>query len=231
MSQTFHKLPMRPLATNTVVFRYRQGLPSTVTIQNPASDVMTDLTRVKVFTEAPDTLINDALQKMIHAEVRLLIVTDPADTILGVISAYDIMGERPIGISVAEQIPHSAIRVDQVMTPQDQIGALRMSDVEEATVGDVVATLRSAGRQHAIVVDKDLPDYEILRDIRRASGAFSPAVLTAHERAVVLRRSPGQEILRGIFSITQIARQLGIAYEPDGKAQTFAELERALHIA
>ncbi len=91
-----------------------------------------------------------------------------------------------------------------------------MLDVEDARVGDIVVTLRGAGRQHAIVVDRDNADKEILRDI-------------GHERAVVLRHSTGKEILRDIFSLAQIARQLGILIESDGRAQTFAELERALY--
>jgi len=166
-------------------------------MESSAVDVMTDLTRVKVFTVAPGTPINDALQKMIHAEVRLLIVTGPTDAVLGVVSADDIMGERPVSISVAERIPHNAVRVQQIMTPSDQIEALRMDDVADARVGDIVATLRDAGRQHAIVLDKD--------------------------------ENSGQESLRGIFSVTQIARQLGVSIESDGKAQTFAELERVLY--
>jgi len=160
-----------------------------------ALDVMTDLLRVKVFTVAPQTPIDDALQKMIHAEVRLLIVTDYTDSVLGVITATDVMGERPIAVSSAERIPHSAIRVEKIMTARDEIDALRMKDVERASVGDIVATLRGAGRQHAIVLDED-------------------------ER--------GKAILRGIFSTTQIAKLLGVALEADGKAQSFAELERAL---
>lgn len=189
------RLPTRPLAADTVVFRYRQGLPTSVTMQSPAVDVMTDLMRIKVFTVTPDTLIDDALQKMIHAEVRLLIVTGLSDAVLGVVSAYDIMGERPVSISSVERIPHKTIRVEQVMTPRDEIEALRMTDVEDAPVGDILTTLRGAGRQHAIVLDSD---------------------------------EDGQEILRGIFSLTQIARQLGVPVDPDHKAQTFAELERAL---
>ncbi|MGH8502068.1 MAG: CBS domain-containing protein [Gammaproteobacteria bacterium] len=195
MARTFHPLPMQALAADIVVSRYQQGLPGSVTMEDEALDVMTDLLRVKVFTVAPDTLIDDALQKMIHAEVRLLIVTDRADIVLGVIAATDIMGERPIAISSAERIPRSAIRVEQIMTTRDDINALRMQDVEDTRVGDIVATLRGAGRQHAIVLDKD---------------------------------NRGRAILRGIFSTTQIARQLGVTIEADGKAQSFAELERAL---
>ena len=195
MSQSFHPLSTQTLATDTVVFRYGQGLPASVNMDATALDVMTDLLRVKVFTVAPQTPIDDALQKMIHAEVRLLIVTDYTDSVLGVITATDVMGERPIAVSSAERIPHSAIRVEKIMTARDEIDALRMKDVERASVGDIVATLRGAGRQHAIVLDED-------------------------ER--------GKAILRGIFSTTQIAKLLGVALEVDGKAQSFAELERAL---
>jgi CBS domain-containing protein len=165
-------------------------------MNDPARKVMTDLARVKAFTVSPTTLIDDALQKMIHAEVRLLIVTDLTDAVLGLISANDIMGERPVSVSFIERIPHKEIRVEQVMTQRDEIEALRLDDVEDASVGDILVTLRGAGRQHAVVRDTD--------------------------------EDTGQEILRGIFSLTQIARQLGVPVEPNHKAQTFAELERAL---
>lgn len=197
MPQTFHPLATRPLAADTVVFRYAQGLPDSSALEDPAQTVMTDLQRVKIFTVAPSTLIDDALQKMIHAEVRLLIVTALGDSVLGLISADDIMGERPVSVSSAERIPHKEIRVEQIMTQRDEIEALRLDDVEDASVGDILATLRGAGRQHAIVTDRD--------------------------------EETGRKILRGIFSLTQIARQLGVPAEPDHKAQTFAELERALH--
>ncbi len=216
MVHTFRRLPTRPLAAETIVFRSQQGLSDSVTMEDPALNVMTDLKRVKVFTISPERTIDDALQKMIHAEVRLLIVTNPSDILLGVISAYDIMGERPVWASTTLGISRSAIQVEQIMTPRDQIEALRMLDVEDARVGDIVVTLRGTGRQHAIVVDRDSADKEILRDI-------------GHEHAVVLRHSTGKEILRGIFSLAQIARQLGIPIESDGRAQTFAELERALY--
>lgn len=214
MPHTFHTLPIRSLAVDTVVFRSLQGVSGAVEMEGPALSVMTDLKKVKVFTVTPEITIDDTLQKMIHAEVRLLIVTGASDALLGVISATDIMGERPISVSSAERIPHNEIRVEQIMTPREHLEALRIKDVEDARVGDIVATLRDAGRQHAIVVD-DNPDTEILRDMR-------------HEHAVVLKRRAGNEFLRGIFSLTQIARQLGVSIEPGGRAQTFAELERAL---
>ena len=78
-----------------------------------------------------------------------------------------------------------------VMTPAERVEVVELAEVERARVGHVLETLRRAGRQHALVV----------------------------ERAMV----------RGIFSISQIARQLGVAVPTGGEvARTFSEIESAI---
>ena len=83
---------------------------------------------------------------------------------------------------------------------------LALSEVEGARVGHVVETLRRLGRQHALVADYDVipPQRLIDRPTRRA-------------------------MVRGICSITQIARQLGVA-PPAGSevARTFSEIGAAI---
>ena len=68
---------------------------------------------------------------------------------------------------------------------------LCIDNLQTACVGDVVATLKAQGRQHALVVERT-PDR-------------------------------GQ-ILRGMFSVSQINRQLNTQLEVEGVASTFAEL-------
>ena len=53
---------------------------------------------------------------------------------------------------------------------------------------------------------------------------------SARQHAVVVQPNPGGDemLLRGLFSITQIGRQLGIEIEPSGAVQCFAELEALL---
>ncbi len=197
MSPLYSKLRSHLPHPDTPVYRFLQGLPEKVTMDDPALTVMTDLKRVKVVTMNPDQLIDEALQKMIHAEVRLLIVTTPQDTLLGLITARDIMGEQPVSYSSRERVPREAIQVSHIMTPRDEIDALNLEDVLGAKVGDIVVTLREAGRQHALVLEKD--------------------------------KETNTDILRGIFSITQIGRQLGVQIEATGKVQSFAELGRLLN--
>jgi hypothetical protein len=72
------------------------------------------------------------------------------------------------------------------------VEVIALADVEAARVGHALETLRRAGRQHALVVDRE-------------------------------------GMVRGIFSLSQIARQLGIALPGGGEvARTFSEIEAAI---
>jgi CBS domain-containing protein len=166
-----------------------------VRLDDPAVKVMTDLTKVRAVTITPSSTIEFALQIMIHAKVRLLVVVDKRDVLVGLVTARDIMGEKSLLAATTNRIPRDQVQVEQVMTPRAEIEPLHMRDVEHASVRDVVMALRSAGRQHAIVVEP---------------------------------RAEEDWILRGIFSATQIGRQLGIEISSDGRVQSFAEFERLL---
>jgi hypothetical protein len=72
---------------------------------------------------------------------------------------------------------------------------LAMAEVARACVGQVVATLVQASRQHAMVVE-DSPD--------------------------------GRQQVRGVFSATQLEKQLGQPVPAGSVALTFAEIEAAL---
>lgn len=197
MIHLYHPLPLHPLPADTPVQRFAQGLPERVTLDDSALEVMTDLKRVKAVTVAPDLPIDTALQKMIHAGVRLLLVTHFDAQVLGLITARDIMGEEPVNLSSRERITREEITVADIMAPPEAIKALKMDEVSRAKVGDIVETLRLSGRQHAVVLDTD----------EEASG----------------------EVIRGIFSATQIGRQLGVEISAEGPAQSFAELEQLLN--
>lgn len=182
-------------------------MPETVRLNNPALDVMTDLRRVKAVTIEPSAPVNTALQKMIYAEVRLLLVTNADDIILGVITARDIMGEKPVNYAAESRAPRDAVLVEHIMTPAEHMQVLKISDVLRANVGDIILTLKEANRQHALVVEA----------ASASAGDLSWAATS------------GNDIVRGIFSTSQIGRQLGIEIQPTGRVQNFAELEALLN--
>ncbi len=182
--------------------RYRLPLPSgtaALRLDAPATEVMTDLRRVRAVTIELDASIDGANQAMIAHGVRALFVVGDARQVVGLVTSTDILGERPIQFAQERGIRHGEVVVRDIMTPAERLEIIDVRDVVRARVGDVVATLRLAGRQHALVVDSD-----------------GEAV-------------PGQRSVCGIFSLTQIARQLGIPpQQVHDIARTFAEIEAAI---
>ena len=182
--------------------RYNLPVPSTlapVQLNSPATEVMTDLRRVSAVTIDRDTSIDEANQTMIARGVRALFVVDQAHQMFGIITSTDILGERPIQFARERGVRRGEVVVRDIMTPADRLEILDFHDVQRARVGDVVATLRLAGRHHALVVE-------------------------------AIKGAPNSELtVRGIFSLTQIARQLGIPPQPiHDIARTFAEIEAVI---
>lgn len=128
-----------------------------ITMDQPAPYAMTDLRRVAAVAIHPDATLEAAQQRMVHARVRMLLVTDAAGELLGLITARDLMGETPIRVAVEDGVARDHLAVRRVMVPRERIQVLDWSDVQHANVGDVVNTLRDSGRQHALVVQQGKP--------------------------------------------------------------------------
>lgn len=133
----------------------RSGLGS------PALELMTDFTIVPAATIEPNATIDEANQSMIRRAVRSLLVTDRERRVIGIITASDLLGERPVRIALERKVGHTEILVRDVMTPTERLEALRIEEVESAKVGHIVATLAHAGRQHTLVVQGG-PDGDVV---------------------------------------------------------------------
>jgi CBS domain-containing protein len=153
MNPAFTALTFQPLPPRTSFGDTK--LPDFVHLDSPALTVMTDFTIVHPVTTRPGIAIDDALSKMKTAGVRLLLVLNDADEILGVVTANDIMGEKPIQITQKTRVPRCRITVAAVMTPQPELRVLDAARVATARVGDIVETLRVFERQHVLVVNTD----------------------------------------------------------------------------
>jgi len=166
-----------------------------VTLDAPAIEVMTDLKRVQAISIGPDATLISAGKAMRRNNVRSLLVADEKRCILGVITSTDLLGERPMQFVRERGIRHEEVMVRDVMTPRERLEVIDMEDVRSAEVGHVIATLKRAGRQHALVAEED---------------------------------DTGRQMVRGIFSISQISRQLGTPIQTHEIASTFAEIEAAI---
>lgn len=161
-----------------------------VGLDDPALAVMTDLRDVTAATTTPHESMERAQQIMIARGVRLLFVLERDGTIGGVITATDILGEKPLRLTQSRGMAHAEVAVADVMTPASLLEALPFADVEQMRVGHVVATFKAVRRQHLLVAE-------------------------------------GQRV-RGLFSASQLARQLGVDLQTFEVARTFADIEAAL---
>jgi CBS-domain-containing membrane protein len=126
----------------------------TVSLDDPAAVVMTDLKKISAVTIRPEISIEIAAQRMKQRGVRMLLVTDDNEDIIGIITSTDTQGEKPLKIIQQRGGVYQDIQVRDIMTDHDQLEVLCMDDVEKAVVGQIVATLNQSGRQHALVADR-----------------------------------------------------------------------------
>lgn len=169
-----------------------QPVPEKVAVDDPALQVLTDFKRVTAVIVLAGDTVDEAHSRMIKRSVRLLLVVDQERKVIGLITANDILGEKPMQVIAQRGIRREELLVRDVMTPQERLQVLGLDALRTAKVGHIVATLKAAGRQHALVVETD---------------------------------GSRRQTVRGMFSATQIARQLGVAIQTSQVAQTFSDIE------
>lgn len=185
----------RPLTGAVRLCRLAQEQPGT-TMDSPATQVMTDLTQLSAAVATPEMTVHEANRYMISRGVRMLLVLDQREFLAGIVTATDILGEKPVTLTGERGVRHSDILVADVMTPASRLDAFDLHTVQGACVGNVVASLQRARRHHALVTQPG------------AEGGIE---------------------IRGIFSLSQIARQLGMPLPLSQAADSFAEMAALMH--
>ncbi len=190
MMSYYQFLPTQPL---TDAVRISQPVPpKQVTLESQAFNVMTDLRHINAAVIEPHVTMELANTYMIQRGLRLLFVLNQNHTLAGIITATDILGEKPLRFIQERSIKHCEILVSDIMTPLDKLEAIPIEELVHAKVGNVVANLRESGRQHTLVIENSADDLQTIC---------------------------------GIFSLTQIEKQLGKIIPIDEVAKTFAEIE------
>lgn len=191
---TYTRLPTSNLDETAGLLRPACVLPERVGLDNPALDVMTDFDRVTAFIATPGDTIQQAEERMARRKVHLLFVMDSQDRVAGLVTSTDIYGEKPMQVVQGRGIRRDEVLVADIMTPVDRLEAVDFDDFATARVGHVLETLKSRGRQHALVIEN--------RD--------------------------GRKLVRGLLSLSQLCRQLGVTVETSEVAHTFIEIGQHL---
>jgi CBS-domain-containing membrane protein len=148
--------------------------------ESPALAAMTDFIQDSPAVVAPGRHIDDALRDMIAYGVRALVVVED-ERVLGLITASDIMGERPIKflqspLCKGNPCRHKDIGVADIMTPWAELQLLDYDWVAQRAAADIAEALVRTCSTHLLVVE------------RSSQAAAS--------------------VLRGLFSRTRLERQL-----------------------
>jgi CBS domain containing-hemolysin-like protein len=191
---TYTRLPTRNLDKSAGLLRPACVLPERVGLENPALDVMTDFRRLTAFIATPGDTIKQAEERMLRRKVRLLFVMDGEDRVAGLVTSTDIHGEKPMQVVQSRGIRWDEVLVGDIMTPVDLLEAVDFDDISHARVGHVLETLKSRGRQHALVFEN----------------------------------TNGQHLVRGLLSLSQLCKQLGVTIETTEVALSFIEIEQHL---
>ena len=195
MSTRYKNLQHTLLSSGTTIHKNKETEAGSVTLKDSAEAVFTDFRSIRPFSVSAAVSLDEVNEKMIKCGVRLLFVADSDGSLQGLITYTDLYGEKPVRYIRDQGGRRDEILAKDLMTPLIQLESLQQSDVTGARVGDIVETIKTAGRQHMLV-------NETLED--------------------------GSQIITGLISSTHIEKLLGMKIELSARANTFADLERAL---
>lgn len=143
-----------PLQPGTSV-AHPSELPEYVHLNDPATTTFIDFTVVKPETITADMPIDAAHAKLQTTGNCLLLVTDKAGALEGILTWDECQGDAPIKQAEKHHIGHREIRVGMVMTPLQDIKVMEWSHLKDALVGHIVSTLHQLECEHLLVVENN----------------------------------------------------------------------------
>ena len=193
---TYRAIPVERIHGPVPLARPAVRRPPMLAEHAPAVSAMVDFSAEPALTTVPERPDDAALEQMRAAGVSMLLVM-VEEHVVGMITAEDIQGEKPVQFVQSSdclhpRCHHDDVEVGDVMTAIGALPLLRMDALEKATVGDVMETFRKTG--HTLLLSTD------------EGGESAPRV-------------------RGLISRTQVERQLGLP--PGGSALEQVEREIA----
>ena len=137
---------------DTCIPQAQPKLKGAVTLESSALDVMTDLAVIKAETIEPKVTLRDAEQVMINRGVRALFVTSNFPCIDGLVTATDILGEKPLQLVTQGIAKFQDLTVLDVMTDLSHLDVVDYDEVKNALVSNLVATFAKLKCTHILVV-------------------------------------------------------------------------------
>lgn len=134
--------------------------------EDPALSVMTDFRERASVTVSETATIDSALEHMKHNGVRCAFAIDQAQrVVVGLITAYDIMSEKPMRHMQSTESPRREVLVRDIMHGLAEWRVADIRDIERATVASVSRLFEQTRLTHIPVMEANERGEQRLRGL------------------------------------------------------------------
>lgn len=201
MTSIYSELPLIPTNDHPHLIFWKEK-PKTLTLESPAKLALIGFGNPFSMMSIEGTMqIDEALLYMKHNHIGVLFVTEEDDSVIGIITINDIIGEKPMLYLQAHEGPSTAYRradivVKDLMEPIEQLALIKYSVLNFAKIGDVLETFKKTGEYYLLAVETEEDSSDIT--------------------------------IRGLLSAIHIEKTLGIHLDITKIPTSFSEVEHCL---
>lgn len=122
--------------------------------EDAALSLLTDLQLSPCVVASHHDGLGQTMHLMMRAGVRMVFVAGAAGELVGMVTAEDIQGERPVVHASSRQVPHHELTLADVMVPVTHWDTVDLGTVRTARLGDVAETMHEHGLRYLLVTQK-----------------------------------------------------------------------------
>lgn len=130
------------------------NLPSTqrhARPEDPALSLLTDLCHSACVVASHRDRLDQTLHLMMRAGVRMVFVAGADGELVGMVTAEDLQGERPVVRASSDHVPHRELTLSDVMVPLHRWPTIDLARVRTARLGEIAATMHEHGLRYLLV--------------------------------------------------------------------------------
>jgi CBS domain-containing protein len=173
----FHKLNSVSLTDIALIESPERDI--NLDLNSPALEVFNDFTERTPLMLEQTTTVDEAIETMRRTHVKLYLVIDGRESLRGVITLADLLSVKVMRVAEATGLRRSDLAVSHVMVKRQDLHAIDLQALGSARIGDVLATMKSFGDQHVLVIDPDRKSVRgIISAVDIARGLHAPVRIT-----------------------------------------------------
>jgi len=174
MDWQYAPLQVRTVRQGALLCKPERGILRRIAPDDPAMKMMTDFMVIPAAAVEASRTIDQVSELMKLRGVHLLFIRTPEGEIEGLITATDLLGEKPGNVMRERGISHSEVLVTDIMTPAAFFEAVDYEEAVNAKIGQIITTMRRLNRQHLMVVEFNPRGAQTIR------GLFSLSQVALH---------------------------------------------------